>query len=215
MKIYDISIPITPEMVVWPGDPHVKIGKLSSIENGDHATVSQISMSVHTGTHIDAPSHFLQNGKTIDQLPIEKLIGRVLVMAFEDDVQVINEKSLISHPDVDELVKAKKVLFKTSNSSNLDMVLGEFFMDYVGIDTSGAHYLAAFNLDLIGVDYLSVASFQETESPHQILLNKEIILLEGINLQNVPPGYYNLYCLPLLITGSEGAPARTILVEEQ
>lgn len=213
MKIFDISIPITPEMVVWPGDPLVEIKTLSTIENNDQANVSQISMSVHTGTHIDAPSHFLQHGKTIDQLPLEKLIGKVLVMAFEDRVQVINEHALKSHPVVDELAKAHKVLFKTSNSSKLNMEGGKFFKDYVGINTSGAHFLAALNLDLIGVDYLSVASFNETEAPHRILLEKEIVLLEGINLQKVPPGCYDLYCLPIPIKGHEGAPARTILLK--
>lgn len=214
MKIYDISIPISPTTVVWPDDSQVAIRNLFKIADGDNANVSQISMSLHTGTHIDAPYHFIDNGKTIDQVPLEKLVGKVLVMAFADHIKVINEQALVSHPMLQELLNAKKVLFKTSNSSHLDMSQGKFSEDYVGIDKSGAQYLAGLNLDLIGVDYLSVAIFDDTQEPHQILLSKEVVLLEGITLKKIPPGFYNLYCLPLPVSGSDGAPARTILIQE-
>ena len=214
MKIYDISVPISLTSVVWPDDPKVAIRKLSKIANGDEVNVSQISMSLHTGTHIDAPNHFIDNGKTIDQVPLEKLVGEVLVMSFEDHIKVINEQALVSHPMLQELLNARKVIFKTNNSFHLDMSRGKFSEDYVGIDKSGAKYLSGLNLDLIGVDYLSVSSFNDTQEPHQILLNKEIVLLEGISLVQVPPGSYTLYCLPLLISGSDGAPARTILIQE-
>lgn len=214
MKIFDISIPITTKMVVWPGDPRVFISKLSSIEIGDDANVSQISMSVHTGTHIDAPHHFINNGKTIEQVPLEKLVGKAYVMSFADEIKVINRQALETHPQIDKLGNCKKVLFKTSNSSNLEIEQGDFSEDYVGVDKSGAQFLISFDLDLIGLDYLSVACFKDTEQPHQIFLNNEIVLLEGINLSEVPDGFYDLYCLPLLISGSDGAPARTILIDK-
>ena len=214
MKILDISIPIRPEMVVWPGDPQVQINKLSSIKKGDHSNLSQISMSLHTGTHIDSPKHFLENGKTIDQIPLEKLIGKVLVIAINENVRVIDKSVLLSHPMVTDLKKSKKVLFRTRNASHYDMKQGKFSEEYVGINQSGAQFLAECNLDLIGVDYLSVASFNDTEAPHKILLDKEIVLLEGINLKEVSPGFYDLYCLPLPISGSDGAPARAILIEQ-
>jgi len=213
MKIYDISIPISSTITVWPGDPQVEIRKLSAINNGEHSNVSHISMSVHTGTHIDAPRHFLISGSTIDQIPLDKLVGEVLVMTFEDHIKVIDKEALESHPNMNALLNAKKVLFKTSNSSSLDMIQGQFSNKYVGIDTSGAHFLAGLNLDLVGVDYLSVAIYNETEEPHQILLENQIVLLEGINLQMVSTGTYELYCLPLPISGCDGAPARSILIQ--
>ena len=214
MKIFDISIPISPAMVVWPGDPLVALTKLSAIENGENVNLSQISMSVHTGTHIDAPRHFLKDGKTIEQIPIEKLVGKVLVMEFNDQIKVIDQQALETHPKVNALSTCKKALFKTTNSLQLEMTQGEFSEDYVGIDKSGALFLAKLDLDLIGIDYLSIANFNETEEPHQILLRNKVILLEGIDLKEVHPGFYDIYCLPLPIVGSDGAPARTILIEQ-
>jgi len=213
MDIYDITLPITEDMPVWPGDPPVSIRQLSAIKDGDSSNVSQIQMGVHTGTHIDAPRHFLNDGKTIDQLPLHKLIGDVLVIALADDVDTISAEVLRNHPQKIHLEQARKILFKTKNSSFWHTHPSDFHEDYVGIDRSGAAYLSHFDLDLIGLDYLSVASFQETTVPHQILLEKEIILLEGIDLSKVPEGVYTLYCLPLSIQGSEGAPARAILVK--
>jgi len=213
MKIYDITLPISPDMAVWPGDPSVKIQQLSSIENGEEANVSQIRMSVHTGTHIDAPKHFLQEAGSIDKLPLEKLMGEALVLRIDDKVDVIDEKTLKNHPNVDDLVNCKKVLFKTRNSQYWDENKTRFNENYVGLNTSAAAFLAELNLDLIGVDYLSIAAYADSEAPHKILLGKGIILLEGINLQSVPPGIYHLICLPLPIVDSDGSPARAILTK--
>jgi arylformamidase len=213
MKIYDISLPISPNMAVWPGDPSVEIQQLSSIDNGEEANVSQIRMSVHTGTHIDAPKHFLQEAGSIDKLPIEKLMGEALVLLIDDKVDVIDEKTLKNHPNVDDLVNCRKVLFKTRNSQYWDENRTRFNENYVGLNKSAAAFLAELNLDLIGVDYLSIAAYTDSEAPHKILLGKKIILLEGINLHNVLPGTYNLICLPLPIVDSDGAPARAILTQ--
>jgi len=213
MKIYDITLPISPDMAVWPGDPSVKIQQLSSIENGEEANVSQIRMSVHTGTHIDAPKHFLQEAGSIDKLPLEKLMGEALVLRIDDKVDVIDEKTLKNLPNVDNLVNCKKVLFKTRNSQYWDENKTRFNENYVGLNTSAAAFLAELNLDLIGVDYLSIAAYADSEAPHKILLGKGIILLEGINLQSVPPGIYHLICLPLPIVDSDGSPARAILTK--
>ena len=213
MKIFDISLPINPRMAVWPGDPPVKLQQLSAIAHGANANVSQIEMSVHTGTHIDAPNHFIDSGKTIDELPLEKLIGQVLVMEIDHKVDIITESVLEKHPDGDLLKTAKKVLFKTRNSSLWKVHPTEFQSDYVGINKSGASYLAKMTLDLIGMDYLSVTSFTDTVEPHQILLAKGIIMLEGIDLSGVSGGLYQLYCLPLNIEGCDGAPARAILIQ--
>lgn len=214
MKIYDITLPISPDMAVWPGDPSVKIQQLSSIENGEEANVSQIRMSVHTGTHIDAPKHFLQGAGSIDKLPIEKLMGEALVLRIDDKVDVIDEKTLKNHPNFNDLVNSRMILFKTRNSQYWDENKTRFNENFVGLNTSAAAFLAELNLDLIGVDYLSIAAYADSEAPHKILLGKGIILLEGINLQSVPPGIYHLICLPLPIVDSDGSPARAILTEK-
>ncbi len=152
-------------------------------------------MSVHTGTHIDAPLHFLQDGKSIGDISLEKLIGKVLVMEMGGDVDVITQTVLEQHPQNEVLKTASKVLFKTRNSSHLASWGSAFHKDYVALDSSGARYLTQFDLDLIGVDYLSVAAYHDIKIPHQLLLEREMVLLEGINLAEVPAGIYDLYCL--------------------
>ena len=200
-------------MPVWPGDPHVALRTISKIEEGDDATVTEIQMSVHTGTHIDAASHFIESGQTIEEIPFDKLIGEVLVLNIDPSEKSISDHVLKTHLHFEKIIKAKKILFKTRNSKFLHDYPSEFQPDYVGINTSGAEFLAQLDLDLVGVDYLSIAPFNETQRPHQLLLSKEIVLLEGIDLSSVNEGVYQLYCLPLNLVGCEGAPARVILID--
>ena len=213
MKTIDISLSIHPSMPVWPGDPHIDLHQVSTIANGDTSNVSQLTMSVHTGTHIDAPKHFIDSGLTVDQIPLEQLIGEVLVLEIDYDVDIISDHILQSHPNKALLEAATKVLFKTRNSNLWAEKPTVFDKNYVGIDTSGARYLQQLNLDLIGIDYLSIAPFNETSSPHQILLSGGSVLLEGLNLSAVTGGVYELFCLPMNITGCEGAPARVMLID--
>lgn len=213
MKFIDISLPITSELPTWPGDPQVSFHALSAISMGDESNLTQISMSLHTGTHIDAPKHFIDTGRTTDQIPLEKLIGDVLVVGIDDSVDVLTDAVLETHLQSADIKQANKILFKTRNSNILHTHLHEFHTDFVGIDTSAANYLAQFNLDLIGVDYFSVSPYNETSSPHLILLSREIVLLEGIDLTNVSPGFYQLICLPIKVFDCEGAPARAILID--
>ena len=214
-EIYDISVPISPNMVIWPGDPKVTVRQVSSIAQGSESNVSQIRMSVHTGTHIDAPKHFLDEGKTIEHISMQKLTGRVFVMAFNENVPVITEEILKQHPKIDELKNVRKVLFKTRNSKLWHDGANEFREEYVGLDHTAAQFLVDLDMALIGVDYLSIAPFSETKEPHKILLEKEVVLLEGIDLSEVQEGFYELYCLPLLLHGCEGSPARVILISRE
>ncbi|MFN2302961.1 MAG: cyclase family protein [Anaerolineales bacterium] len=211
MKIYDISIPISNQMIVWPGDPPVDIRTICSIAKRDDANVSLVQMNVHTGTHIDAPKHFLANGATTDQIPITKLTGTTLVLEIDPDEVLITSSVLKKHPDWGLLKQTKKVLFKTRNSTFWSRHPNLFIRNYIGIEKSGAEILADLELDLIGIDYLSIAPFGDTSQPHKILLSKEIVILEGIDLSDVPPGFYELICLPLSLSSVEGAPARAIL----
>ena len=213
MKIFDISVPIKPDMPTWPGDPPVKLEKLSSMEDGDTANTTLLEMSVHTGTHLDAPNHFLPNGKTIDQLSLQSFIGEALVMEIAKNIDTITDQVLQSHEDYDRLKKTTRVLFKTRNSSLWASHCLAFQTDYVGLDASAAAHLGNLSLSLIGLDYLSIATYQDTHQPHEILLSQDIALLEGVNLSSITPGLYQLICAPLLIEGCEGAPVRAFLIQ--
>ena len=213
MKIYDISIPITPTMPVWPGDPPAEITPISAITQGDSVNISQLNMGVHCGTHIDAPKHFIDGGNTVEQIPLEKLIGTVLVLEIDPTVNVITDVILKQHPDINLLKQASKIIFRTRNSSLWHEYPNQFRSDYVGIDSSGVTYLSQLHLDLIGIDYLSIAPYEETIEPHRILLTHDIVLLEGLNLSSVPSGIFDLYCLPLKLANCEGSPARVLLIE--
>ncbi len=208
MKIYDISLTITPELPVWPGDPKVVLERIYKIEEGANANVSRMDLGVHTGTHVDAPHHFVHGAKTIEQLDLEVLIGPVQVVALPDTVTTITAAVLEQaglHPP------CQRVLFKTRNSAYWTQPVQRFQTDFVGIDAGGARWLVEHGLRLVGIDYLSIAPFKKSRPTHEALLEAEMIVLEGVNLSAVPAGDYTLYCLPLKLGGSDGAPARAIL----
>ncbi len=213
MKIIDISLPIRPEMPTWPNDPPVRLERISSIAEGDPANTTQLGMCVHTGTHIDAPNHFLVDGITVEQLPLEIFIGEALVLEIAPDVDTITNQVLSAHSDFQQLSKAKRVLFKTRNSKLWTTHPNTFQEDYVGLDASAASLLAEMDLCLIGLDYLSVATYQDTHQPHQILLSRGMTLLEGLDLSKISSGKYQFVCAPLLIEGAEGAPARAFIIQ--
>jgi len=208
MKIYDISLTITPELPVWPGDPKVVLERIYKIEEGANANVSRMDLGVHTGTHVDAPHHFVHGAKTIEQLDLEVLIGPVQVVALPETVTTITAAVLEQaglHPH------CQRVLFKTRNSAYWTQPVQRFQTDFVGIDEGGARWLVEHGLRLVGIDYLSIAPFKKSRPTHEALLEAEMIVLEGVNLSEVPAGDYTLYCLPLKLGGSDGAPARAIL----
>jgi arylformamidase len=209
MKIYDISIPISPGMPVWPGDPPVVLERVSSMDAGAHDNVSRLACSVHTGTHVDAPHHFLNDGRTVDALPLDVLTGPVLVVQVPEDVGLITadilERSAIQAGTL-------RLLLKTRNSRLWKSSSGEFARDFVGISVDGAEWIVRFGVKLIGIDYLSIAPFNHSLPTHHALLRPGIIILEGLDLRSVSPGIYTLYCLPLKLLGSDGAPARAILI---
>ncbi len=213
MKIIDISVPISNNMPIWLGDPPVEFEKLSSIDQGDSVNTTALKMSVHTGTHIDAPYHFIESGQRVDQISLDKLIGEVFVMVIDDGIDVITEKVLKTHPANHQLRETPKVLFRTRNSHFWKDQAHDFNRGYVGIDKSGAEFLKQRQLELIGIDYLSIAPYADTKNPHEILLSNGTILLEGLNLINVSEGIYNLLCLPLNISNCEGAPCRAALID--
>jgi arylformamidase len=208
MRTYDISLTISPDIPTWPGDPDVVLERISSIENGDEANVTRLSMSVHTGTHVDAPSHFLRRGRTVDKMILKTLTGRAFVLDLSD-VDLVTASVL---EEAELPPRTRRVLLKTKNSQLWARGEKQFQRDYVGVSQDGAQYLVDRGVQLVGVDYLSVAPYEDTLQTHQILLNAGVVVVEGLDLSSVSDGRYNLYCLPIKLAGCEGAPARAILV---
>lgn len=208
MRTYDISLTISPEMPTWPGDPRVVLERFALQENGDQANVSRLSMSVHTGTHVDAPYHFLAQGRKVDELLLKTLTGRAYVMHLPH-TDLVTAQVLA---DAELPPRTRRVLIKTRNSDYWATGENQFQAHFVGISADGAQYLVDRGVQLIGVDYLSVAPYQEPVPTHEILLKAGVVIVEGLDLSVVSEGRYNLYCLPLKLGGADGAPARAILV---
>ena len=209
IKIHDISVPISESLVVWPGDPPVHITKALDLEKGDVATVSRLVMGAHTGTHVDAPLHFVRDGTSVDALDLDVLIGRSWVAhATEVSALTAGELERLNVPQDTE-----RLLIRTANSDLWSKPVSQFYEDFVGISEDGAHWLVDHGIRLVGVDYLSVGPFGQTVRPHQILLGAGVIALEGLDLGGITPGLYHLVCLPLKIQGGDGAPARAVLIE--
>jgi len=210
MKIYDVSLPITSGLPTWPSDPKIIIDRFSKIEAGAEANVTQISMCVHVGTHVDAPFHYIdENAATVDRLPLTQLTGRAYVLRIPDEANVINA-DVLKRADIPP--RTRRLLFKTRNSALWARPETSFQTDFVAIDADGAQYLAELGIKLVGVDYLSVAPYHEQAQTHRILLQAGIVIVEGLDLSEVSPGRYAMYCLPLKIAGADGAPARVILI---
>jgi len=197
-------------MPVWPGDPSIAVRQVTAIDDGEQANVSSLAMSVHSGTHVDAPHHFLNDGRTVEQLPLEILIGPCCVVRLPDEVTRIDAQVLqgLTLPE-----NTTRLLFRTSNSRLWKKQEKEFNPEFVAINAEGASWLVRQGIRLVGVDYLSVAPFEDSTPTHRILLEAGVVLLEGLDLSAVPPGDYDLYCLPLKLGGADGAPARAILIQ--
>ncbi len=195
-------------MIVWPGDPPVTMQHSSSIASGDNANVSQISMSCHTGTHVDAPDHFLNNGKTVENLSLDLLVGRAYVL-YLPKVNIITASVLM---EAEIPPRTRRLLFKTKNSDFWTSGNGEFHTDFVGLSVDAAELLVDRNVKLVGIDYLSIAPYKMGKAVHTILLDAGVVLIEGLDLSQVSQGRYTLHCLPLKLAGADGAPARCILV---
>lgn len=205
MTLIDISVPIQPRMVVYEGDPGVEITPRLQIARGDPANVSLLSLGSHTGTHLDAPAHFLEGAATLERLPLDLLVGPALVAA-------VSAERLIGRNDLERLALAghTRLLLKTRNSALWQ--LGRFTPEYVSLDLAGARYLIEQGIRLVGTDYLSIEAYHAPGHPvHRALLETGVVILEGLNLSGVEPGVYELLCLPLPVAGADGAPCRAVL----
>ncbi|RMF91948.1 MAG: cyclase family protein [Candidatus Schekmanbacteria bacterium] len=208
MKIYDISLPIREKMIGWPTDPKVKMRFKNKIDKGDVCNLTKVIMSAHSGTHIDAPYHFINDGKTVEKLELDCFYGDAAVYELDCEKQ-INVKDLKRF----KISGEKRVLFKTRNSKLWRKK--HFDKRYVFFTGKSAQYLVDCGVKLVGIDYLSVEQFGNEKHPaHDVFLSNEIVLLEGLNLTGISPGKYILSAFPLNFEGREGAPVRAVLIEK-
>ncbi len=210
MTIYDISLTISPTLPTWPGDPALELEQIESMDKGASANVTHISAAVHLGTHVDAPHHFLNDGRTVESLPLSILTGPCYVVQLPDGVEAITADML---ERMELTFDFKRILFGTRNSHLWAKGETKFQTDFVAITEDGAEWLVERGVQLVGVDYLSVAPYGDSAPTHTVLLKAGVVVVEGLNLSQISRGFYDLYCLPLKIAGSDGAPARAILIQ--
>ena len=206
-KLFDISVPVKNGGVVYPGNPEIHIELQQDMSRGGSSNVSLLAIGSHTGTHVDAPLHMIPGGAGVDGIPLDALIGPALVIAFDDDVMAVTEAYLRSQP----IAGHERVLLKTRNSRYIRE--RDFHRDYTYLAPDGAEYLVSLGVRLVGIDYLSIEQFHSGHHrTHKTLLSRGVVIVEGIDLSEPPAGEYELYCLPVLLDGVDGAPARAVLV---
>lgn len=210
MEIIDLTAPVSPTSVMWPGQSAPEHGFLERIDRGDAANVSEWRMSAHTGTHADARAHFVPGGWTMENLDLSRVVGPCRVF------DLTSVEGHVGRADLEAAGAAgtARLLLKTRNS-DLGLMGREAFEEgYVGISKEAAEYLVEIGAETVGVDYLSVEPFEDEEfNTHHTLLGADVMILEGLVLSGVEPGEYFLACLPLKLSGSDGAPARAVLVK--
>jgi len=206
-RLFDISVPVMNGGVVYPGNPEIQIEAQQDMAMGGSSNVSLLRIGSHTGTHVDAPSHMIPGGAGVETLPLDALIGPALVMAFDDDVMAVTEAYLRAQP----IAGHERVLLRTRNSRFIRE--RDFRRDYTYLAPDGAEYLVSLGVRLVGVDYLSIEQFHSGHHrTHKTLLSRGVVIVEGLDLSDAPAGTYELYCLPILLTGVDGAPARAVLI---
>jgi arylformamidase len=210
-RLIDVSLPIGPELLVWPGDPPVEVVPRLRLSAGDPANVSEVRMGTHTGTHVDPPNHFIEGARGIDVVPMDQLFGPAVVA----DARHLDRP--IVPADLDALALpegAERVLLRTANSELWRRLPVEFPGVYACLTPDAARWVVDRGIRLIGVDFLSVeAKGAEGHPTHHILLESGVVIIEGLNLGDVEPGEYTLACMPLRIVDGDGGPARAILIQ--
>jgi arylformamidase len=206
-SIYDISLPIVSGGLVYPGNPEITITPQQEISKGAGANVSSLAFGSHTATHVDAPRHFFNEGLGVDGLSLDVLMGPAVVIAVDAKAMSVGEEDLRRH----ELKGHTRVLIKTRNSSFIRE--RDFHRDYTYLAPDGAEYLVSLGVRLVGVDYLSVEQFHSGHHrTHRALLERDIVIVEGLDLSVPAAGPYELCVLPLLLPGLDGAPSRAVLI---
>jgi arylformamidase len=210
-RVIDVSLPIDPDLLVWPGNPGVAITPTSRISRGDSSNVSEVRLGSHTGTHVDPPSHFLDGGTTAHDLPLDVMIGETTVADLRGVAGPIGPGELA---DLSLSEDVTRLLLRTDNSALWAGDPRRFPDEYVCLSPDGARWLVDHGIRLIGIDFLSIEARGAPGHPtHRTLLEAGVVILEGLDLSGVEPGTYTLVCLPLKIVGGDGAPTRAVLLE--
>ncbi len=207
MKIVDVSLPLTTDIAAWPGSIGFELTWVDRMETGHECNNSRIACDTHIGTHVDAPLHFVNTGRTVDQIPPELLIGPCRVV-YLPGLQKIDAETLSS---LKLATDTRRLLLKTDNSNLWIANEKKFKKNFVCLTEGGARWLVQRQISLVGIDYLSIGSYSNGVKTHQVLLEANVVVLEGLNLSEVVTGEYELICLPLKLVGAEGAPARVLL----
>ena len=210
MPIYDVSVPLSNDMPTWPGDPAIEISAWKGLAKGDSSNVSLLHLGAHTGTHVDAPAHFIAGANKLESLQLEVLIGQALVLEVPGDALAISEDFVEEHcPPGTE-----RVLFKTRNSAFWGDTSGGFRNDFTYLSTEAAKRLVDNGVRLVGIDYLSIEKFgQKSHATHLALLSNGVVIIEGLDLRQITGGTYELICLPLRLRSGpgDGSPVRAVL----
>jgi arylformamidase len=208
MPLYDATLVIREGMLTFPGDPPFRMEPLRSRKNGDPFDLALMSMGTHLGTHVDPPAHYLDGGATVDRIPLETMMGPGIVLDMRGK-NAIDRRAL----EDSDLKDQTRLLFRTDNGPKL--LLPEFREDYVHVTEDAAQFLVERNVRLVGIDYLSIERYGNPGNPvHRTLLKAGILVVEGVYLEQIPPGPCEIYCLPLRIHGADGSPARVIIKQD-
>lgn len=201
----DVSEPISKNTIVWPGDPQAIITQVASYDLGDNYQLSEAFLNLHTGTHVDAPLHFIKEGKDVTQIRLEAMMGETKVLDASAQKVIATDWLMTKN-----LRKGDRLLFKTmKDTDNRQEKLLQ--KDFIALDVDAAYYLSELGIVLTGIDGLSIAIAQELNETHQVLLKKDIVIVEVLNLTGIPEGNYEMICLPIKMEGAEAAPARVLL----
>jgi len=203
-RIHDVTVPLAAGMLSYPGDPPFQIEPAHGAGGGPYR-LSRMVLTTHAGTHVDAPFHFFEGGATVDQLPLEILLGkaRVVELSVRERVERADLEALDLRDDL-------RVLLKTRMSGQL--LKTAYQEDHVYLTEDAAHYLGQAGIKLVGFDYLSIDRTGSGDFPaHHALLGAGVVVVEGLDLSEVEPGEYDMACLPLRVGGGDAAPARVVL----
>jgi arylformamidase len=211
MKVYDVSLVMRSGMPTWPGEDGPRMAPLRRIAKGDSANVSIVTFGNHTGTHVDPPVHFIEGAGAVDELPVEALVGPCRVVDFDGSGHIgaawLERSGVAADP--------KRILFKTRNSERWREPVRPFDRDFVALDRTAARWCVDRGMKLVGIDYLSIepqGPEKEGYPTHKTLLGANVVIIEGLDLKDVPPGEYDLACGAIKFEGGDGAPARVFLI---
>lgn len=212
MKIWDITVPIHNDMTKWPSHPPIEVKKYRDLCCGDSTNSSTLAMSVHTGTHIDAPTHFLKDGAGVDGIPLDRLVGPCWVMQSDSSDEIT-----AADLETAQIPRGtRRLLIRTPNSRFWQTPNEPFHPEFVALSRDAALWIVEQGIQLIGIDYLAIQKYKDSASQvHEILFQAQVVIVEGLKLGEVSAGAYDLACLPLLIQGCDGSPARVILTRNE